>query len=37
MKYADLIDGHATRSEMQAFLVSGKNGGFGSLCDKGLA
>lgn len=25
MKYADLIDGHATRSEMQAFLVGGKN------------
>lgn len=25
MKYADLIDGHAARSEMQAFLVGGKN------------
>lgn len=25
MKYADLLDGHASRSEMQAFLVDGKN------------
>ena len=25
MKYADLLDGHVSRSEMQAFLVDGKN------------
>ena len=25
MKYADLIDGHATPSELKAFLVDGKN------------
>ena len=25
MKYADLLDGHASRSKMQAFLVDGKN------------
>lgn len=25
MKYADLLDGHASRSEMQSFLVDGEN------------
>lgn len=25
MKYADLIDGNATRSEMQSYLVDGEN------------
>lgn len=25
MKYTDLLDGHASRSEMQSFLVDGEN------------
>lgn len=25
MKYADLLDGHASRSEMQSFLVGGES------------